>query len=107
MPYIQRDGSSNIVALYGLRQTGFGEEFLPDTDPAVIAFRNPPDTFGDQLKVDTAAVKAQAPLVALINATPAQIDNYMDANVTDVASARAVLKLLAKALSVVARRTLR
>ena len=33
---------------------------------------------------------------AVLNATPQQIDNYIDNNVTDLASAREVLKLIAK-----------
>ena len=32
----------------------------------------------------------------ILNATPAQIDSYIDTNVTDLASAREVIKLIAK-----------
>ena len=33
---------------------------------------------------------------AILNASPRQIDNYIDSNVTDLASAKEVLKLIAK-----------
>jgi len=33
---------------------------------------------------------------AILNATPRQIDRYIDNNVTDLASAKEVLKLIAK-----------
>jgi len=33
---------------------------------------------------------------AILNATPKQIDNYIENNVTDLASAKQVLKLIAK-----------
>ena len=40
MPYVEREGG-RIVALTGKRP-GVAEEFLPETDPEVIAFRDPP-----------------------------------------------------------------
>lgn len=45
MPFIERkDGA--IIAIYGVKQPGQAEEFLPDDDPEVVAFvevmRNPP-----------------------------------------------------------------
>ena len=33
---------------------------------------------------------------AILNATPQQIDNYIENNVTDLESAKAVLKIIAK-----------
>ena len=41
MPYVQRDASGAICGLFANLQD-FTQEFLPDTDPAVIAFLNPP-----------------------------------------------------------------
>ena len=35
--------------------------------------------------------------------TPAQVDNYIDNNVTDLASAKAVIKLMAKAILYIAK----
>lgn len=40
--------------------------------------------------------RAQLRRHQIANATPAQIDNYIDNNVTDLESAKDVLKLLAK-----------
>lgn len=53
---------------------------------------------------DRAAVKADAFVAAFIAMTPAQIDAYMDANVTTVAGAKAVMKKLAKIMLPLARR---
>lgn len=42
MPYVSRDDSGKINGLYANPQPGFGEEYLPDDDPQVVAFLNPP-----------------------------------------------------------------
>jgi hypothetical protein len=42
MPYVSRDDSGNINGLYANPQPGYAEEFLPDDDPEVVAFINPP-----------------------------------------------------------------
>lgn len=42
------------------------------------------------------AVRVDQDMVALANATPAQIDAWVDANVTTIAQVRRVLKLLLK-----------
>jgi hypothetical protein len=42
MPYVSRDGSDSINGLYANLQPGFAEEYLPDDDPEVMAFLNPP-----------------------------------------------------------------
>lgn len=47
--------------------------------------------------------RTQPALVQLLNATPAEINAYIDANVTNLVEARNVLKLLARAVSIVAR----
>lgn len=56
---------------------------------------------------DTAALKADAQVLALLKARPEQINNYIDANVTNLAEAKTVLKILARALAVVAQNTLK
>jgi hypothetical protein len=61
----------------------------------------------DQDAADLAATRADALITALITRTPAQIDAYIEANVTSLASARDVLKLLAKCVAIVARAQLR
>ena len=42
---------------------------------------------------------------AIVNADHSQIDNYIDANVTDMASAKAFLKKLTKVVVAIARQT--
>ena len=56
---------------------------------------------------DEIAIKANSALKALLTARPAQIETYIDNNVTDLASARTVLKHLAKAVSILGRQLLR
>jgi len=50
-----------------------------------------------------AELKADAAVQALRNRTPAECAAWIDANVTDLASARAVLKILARILALLAR----
>jgi len=49
-----------------------------------------------------AALKDNQQARQLLKATPEQIDSYIDTNVTNLASAKEVLKMLAKAVSVLA-----
>jgi hypothetical protein len=51
---------------------------------------------------DIATLKADAQVLALLKARPSAINNYIDTNVTDMASAREVLKILARASAVLA-----
>jgi hypothetical protein len=50
-----------------------------------------------------ATLKADSAIQALRTRTPAQVDSWIDANVVDLASARAVLKILARVLALLAR----
>ena len=56
---------------------------------------------------DIAAIKADPQVAALLKARPSQINSYIDTNVTDMASAKEVLKILARAVAVVGHRTIR
>jgi hypothetical protein len=49
-------------------------------------------------------LRADADVQALMNATPAQIDAWVDANVDSLAKVRRVLKLLLKLLVIVIRK---
>src|ERR1700739_2258974 len=62
----------------------------------------PPPPTQDQL--DTAAAKVYAPLVALMTMSPAQVQQYVQNNVTNLAQARDAITTLAVAVSVLARR---
>lgn len=57
-----------------------------------------------QEALDQAAAAAYPKLAALRNMAPAQVQAWVDANVTDLASARDAIKTLAIAVSVLARR---
>lgn len=48
-----------------------------------------------------AAIKADTEVRQLLKATPTQIDNYIDTNVTDLAAAKDVLKRVARATAVI------
>ncbi|GLS18138.1 hypothetical protein GCM10007874_11540 [Labrys miyagiensis] len=38
MPFVERNGAGAIVGVYTWAQDGYAEEFLPDDDPAVVAY---------------------------------------------------------------------
>lgn len=56
---------------------------------------------------DAAAMRTDPTIRQLITARPQGIDNYIDNNVTDLASAKDVLKILAKAVSAIGKRQFR
>lgn len=74
-------------------------------DGAVVKYATPQADITEAARISALRADPQraAMVNALLNATPAQIDNYMDANVTDLASARAMLKRLAKLMAVAIR----
>lgn len=41
MPYVQYDANGNIIGVFA-NQESYATAFLPDFDPAVVAFRSPP-----------------------------------------------------------------
>jgi len=67
------------------------------------------DGVRQQAAYTTAQQQARADAVInyLVTHTPAEINNYIQANVTDLASAKKVLAKLAVAVSVIARNELR
>lgn len=58
-------------------------------------------------QADLATMQGDNPLKALLKARPDQINTYIDTNVTDLASAKDVLKILARAVSVLGNKVLR
>lgn len=56
---------------------------------------------------DLAVVKADNTLTAFVAMTPAQVDAWITANVTNLATATNALRILAKIVLVIARRSLR
>jgi len=60
MPYVSRGDSGNINGLFANPQPGYAEEFLPDDDPEVVAFLNPPPPIDPELdSVSTGKTAAQ------------------------------------------------
>jgi len=73
-----------------------------------VSFTTPPPS-PEELEAQAEAeqktqTKADVMFANIINATPAQIDTYIQNNVTDLASAKNVLKLLTKIVVVLASR---
>lgn len=75
----------------------------PPSYETIIAVIIPPT----KDEADLSALKGMANVITLINLTPAQADAYIDANVTDLASARAAMKLMLKAILLAARAVLK
>ena len=53
-----------------------------------------------------AALRNDTEVRQLLRATPAQIDTYIDNNVTNIASAKEVIKIIARALAVVSQESI-
>lgn len=60
-----------------------------------------------QDSADAQLIRADSQVKALILASPSGIENYIDTNVTDMGSAKEVLKILAKAISAIGKRQFR
>lgn len=58
-------------------------------------------------EADASEIRNTPAVKTLIRSRPAQIDNYIDTNVTDLASAKDVLKILTKAISAIGKQSFR
>lgn len=58
MPYVERNGSNEIIALYGAISPGIAEEFLADDDVEVMEFRDPTLTLDGATDAKQDAVNA-------------------------------------------------
>jgi hypothetical protein len=100
--------STNTV-VYRINEDGSCESHLVEVIADWLAEGNtpepadpPPPLTKDEL--DIIAAKTHAKLVALKNMTPAQVQAWCDANITNLAQARDALTTLAIAVSILARR---
>ena len=112
MPYVYREGPK-IASVYSRLQPGTAEEFLPDDAPEIIQFIA--QQAADQAAIAAAAAdsqanrqtaKADAFVAFLATKSPAEVAARVQADVTDLASAKVVLTKLAIAVSVLARNAL-
>ena len=55
MPYVSRDESGSVNGVYANPQPDYAEEYLPDDDPEVLAFLNPPPTRREEADAHLAA----------------------------------------------------
>jgi hypothetical protein len=74
-----------------------GTAWVVDNDRQAVV------NFLAQLDTDFESVKGDSSIRTFLRMTPAQVDSYIDANVTNIAQARTVLKVLAKVVSVTTR----
>lgn len=65
MAFVDRDGSNNIKAVYA-RQQRPGQEELPDTNAAIVAFFSPPPLTADQLEAQGSTRFATDPALMAI-----------------------------------------
>lgn len=101
-----------IVSVNSSRQIAFANEATEQQKLAAQAIADSWDfTTPDPQEVAdaaaTASVKSDAVIQYLVNHTPAECADYVQAHVTDLASAKQFLKKVAMALSVLARSELR
>ena len=86
----------------GSLESRLGARLTPAELAAVLDPNPPPPPTQDEL--DTAEARQYAKLAALRAMTPAQVSAWVDANITDLASALDALKTLAIAVAILARR---
>lgn len=110
MPYVQRDQSGVVIGLYSCQQDP-AVPWLAEDHADVIAFRaaiaqtaTSQAQIDSQLAVDVIAARAYVKLTALRGMTPAQIQAWVQANVTTLAAAQDAITTLAIAVSILARR---
>lgn len=101
MPFCKQ---GNITGLQANRSDS-APDFLADNDAEVLAYLAMVAA-PTQDQIDLAAVKADAQIVAFFNKTPAQIDAYV-ATIANLADAKVALAILAKAVLVLARKSLK
>ena len=84
---------------------------VPDPAPVIVPVISPAE---QAARAEIAAqhaiiatLKADAAVQALRTRTPAQVDAWVDSNVTTLAEARAVLKILARIVALLARQMLK
>ncbi len=76
------------------------EEAFADNEEAT---RTADRAIKDQRRAEAAQIKADNQVRQIINASPTQIDNWIDNNVTNLAEAKELFKRLAKAISAIGR----
>lgn len=80
----------------------------PDSTPAHVPTQAELDAAAEKDARDQIVtnLRADNAIQALRTLTPAQVDNYIDTNVTDLASAKTVLKRIVRVIALLARERL-
>lgn len=90
------------IAPDGSAESRLASTLTAEEQAACLEPDPPPPPTQDEL--DATAARQYAKLQALRTMTPAEVQAWVDANVTDLASARDALKTLAIAVGILARR---
>lgn len=101
--YVERNGGNKIIGAYAQPQPDKVMGQLNDNDPELLLFLNPdtrPENIAEKNRISTFTLDPQTQdlLNRLRTATPAQIDSWLQTNVTTLAQARTVLGALVKML---------
>lgn len=97
MPFVQRVNGV-IVGCFSAPQEGVPEEFISESDPAIIEYRQSITALDPRRIIDDAeceAAKIDGQIVAFLNMTPAQLDVWVDTNITG-AGPRTAFKILGR-----------
>jgi hypothetical protein len=94
--------TANADTTYTIYEQG-DAALLPQPSAADISAAAAAAALAAQDTADALAVKANNAVKTFVNMTPAQVDAYIAANVTNIATAVNMLQLLAKAVLILAR----
>lgn len=104
---ITREAEAFVYETAGYDSTLYDFVELPDDNPDTWFWDVATETFVPRPPSDAEEtfnqLAADPRWAALRNATPAQVENWLENNVTDLASARIVLKFMLLALKVLAK----
>lgn len=113
MPYVERNQNGRVVGQYAVVQAGYAEEWLDDGHPDLLptAEEQAAEAAAEAARVALIAAKAEAKADNIVqylrDHTPAECAQYVQGNVTDLASAKAFLKKVAIVLCALSKESLR
>lgn len=99
MPFVKRNAQGFIVGRAAAPQEGWPEEYLVEDHPDLLVELPEIVIYKAKLAATKAEVDGDSFIDKLRTADPTQIKNFVQANVTDLASARQFIGRLAVAVS--------